>query len=198
MGHGDGKIAFNAFFNPDAGQSHAALSSLPTSDVLVMYSVSTTADDPVAMLSGKQVNYDWTRGADGALMGTVTVDASAGVALEWGKLILAKTSHSGATNGSSVDNGASSANGVAAQIQVFSVTGGTSMTALLQDSADNSSFATIITFTAVAAGANPTAERKTFTGTVRRYLRAASSGTFTTAVWAMAYRRGTAQDDSAY
>jgi len=84
----------------------------------------------------------------------------------------AETAASGNTQGTSLDNGAASTNGGVGYSQVVALTlgGYTSVTIVIQDSADNSTFADIITFANVTAA--PAAERKTVAGTVRRYTAA--------------------------
>jgi hypothetical protein len=70
----------------------------------------------------------------------------------------------------SVDNAASSANGGAGYLQVeTSVLGGfTNFVAKVRHSADDITYADLVTFTAVTVA--PASERKTVTGTVNRYL----------------------------
>jgi hypothetical protein len=70
---------------------------------------------------------------------------------------------------------------------MFSVVG-TSCTVTIQDSADNSSFANVTggAFTAVVAGARSDQRLETTRAlSVRRYLRAITSGTFSSAVFAV-------------
>ena len=45
----------------------------------------------------------------------------------------------------------------------------------IEESADNSNWNTLITFTAVAAAGGPTGESKEVTGTVKQYLRVTST-----------------------
>ena len=47
----------------------------------------------------------------------------------------------------------------------------------------------------MANGNEPTAEQVTITGTVERYVRLTTTGTFSNLDFAVAYARGTAQDD---
>lgn len=85
---------------------------------------------------------------------------------------------SGNTQATSVDdNGASSANGGCGYAQVVTLTlgGYTDLTLKVRHSADNVTFADLITFAAVTA--SPAAEAKTVSGAVNRYL--ASSWAFT-------------------
>tara|TARA_R110002012_G_scaffold100862_1_gene239687 strand:+ start:8411 stop:9163 length:753 start_codon:yes stop_codon:yes gene_type:complete len=84
---------------------------------------------------------------------------------------------------SSVDNAASSANGGAATLHVPTNTVNGNTTIKVQHSANDSSWADLISFTAVGSSA-VTSEIKAVTGTVNRYLRvtastAGSSGSIT-------------------
>jgi hypothetical protein len=72
------------------------------------------------------------------------------------------------TEATSVDNGASSANGGVAYQQVSELTGLTGFVSKIRHSADNATFADLVTFANVTAA--PAAERKTVAGTVNRYL----------------------------
>jgi len=71
-------------------------------------------------------------------------------------------------NGTGVDNAVATTGGAVAHLHVSAFSGLTSDTITVQDSADNSSFATIGTF-AVVTGA--TYQRLNIAGTVRRYTR---------------------------
>ena len=194
IAHGNGLLEFAAHFNDANDQMHEALSSLPTTDRKVMYCRGATAGNPMAALTAKQVNYDGNRSVDGDLQFSVQC-MSQGVPLEWGKQVTAgKVTHASATSSTSIDeNGAtgSSAQGGVGFIQVFSIGSGTP-TFVLEDSTDNSVWATLISFGADAAQSG---DRITVTGNVDRYLRATTTGTFTDAAFAMGFRRGTAADD---
>jgi hypothetical protein len=100
----DGGIDFTAFFNPAIGQAHPVLSALPRTDVQVMYFRGTAIGNPAAACVAKQINYDGTRGADGALTFAVQAQANA-FGLEWGKQLTAgKRTDTAATNGASIND----------------------------------------------------------------------------------------------
>jgi hypothetical protein len=182
----DGRLEATSWFNPTAAAGHDRLGNLPTTDQIVTYCRGTTLGNAAACLVGKQVNYDGTRGNDGALTFAVSAQAAAGVPLEWGRQLTAGIrTDTTATNGSSVDHGAATAHGLAAYLHVFAFTG-TSVTVTLQDSADNSSFAAI-TGAAFTAATGITSQRiTTATGSaVRRYVRAVTTGTFSSAQFAV-------------
>lgn len=73
--------------------------------------------------------------------------------------------------------------GAQAYLQVTQVTG-TSVTVTVQHSPDNSTWSTLAVFTAVTAA--PATQRLTASGTVGRYLRAITTGTFSAASFAVA------------
>jgi hypothetical protein len=182
----DGNLAATTFFNVAAGREHPVLKTLPTTDVHVMYMRGTTLGNPSATLVSKQINYNGKRGNEGSF--TFEVEAQAnGFGLEWGQLLTAGLrTDTTATNGTSIDTTASASFGAQAYLQVTAFTG-TSVTVTIQDSADNSSFANVsgLAFTAVSSA--PGSERISIsnTSTVRRYIRAITSGTFSSATFAV-------------
>jgi hypothetical protein len=189
FGKRDGNGEFIAYFNKASSQEHAALKGLPRTDVHLMYLRGTTLGDESIGMVGKQLNYDPTRGDDGSLTFGVNIQANA-YGLDWCRQLTAgKKTDTTATNGSSIDTLASAAFGFQAYLQVFSVTG-TSVTVTLEDSADNVSFLPITdgAFAAATSGGSPQAQRiqsSSATATVRRYVRAVTSGTFTEAIFAV-------------
>lgn|SRR3990167_3251298 len=197
-GLGDGMLEFAVWFNDAALAAHPALSSLPTADRIALYAQGGAIGDVAAGLVGKQINYDWNRGADGSLAGTVQIQGSAGVGLEW-MVMLSAGIDVAASSGTvaSKDDAASTPSGLAAILEVFDIDSGTP-TVVIEDSPDNAIWTTLVSFAAVADGAEPTAQRVTVAGTVDRYLRLNITGTFTNLDYAVAYRRGLAVDDKAY
>lgn len=182
-GQRDGAISFASFMNDSAGQAHPRLKTLPTTDVLVSYLRGTGIGSPMASLVAKQVNYDPTRTASGEL--TMAIDAQGnGYGLEWGQQLTAgiRTDTVATSPATGLDTVASASFGLQAYLHVFAFTG-TSVTVTLQDSADNSTFAAIgggVSFTAATAiGAQRIATINT--QTVRRYVRAITTGTFSNA-----------------
>lgn len=201
QGLADGQIAFNSWFDDAAGAEHAALKGLVTTDRILLWALGGSIGSTAAALVAKQMNYDFNRTPDGALALSIETLGASGIALEWMEMLTAgKITHASATNGTSQDNTASTASGLAAVLELVSLATGT-VTVVVQESSDDGvtdPFAAKATFAAVAAASAPTAERITATGTVERYLRVATTGTFTMAVFAVAIRRGTAQDRVAY
>jgi len=178
-GKRDGSIDFTAYFDDAALLEHVALSPLPTADVLLTYFRGTTLGNPAAGLEAKQVNYDGSRGEDGSLTFDVNAIAN-GYGIEFGRSLTAGVrTDTGATSGSSIDYGATIGQtllGAQAYLQVFDFTG-TDVTVTVEDSTNDSAWASLVAFTAVTSG--PTDERVATSGstTVDRYIRVTTSTT---------------------
>jgi hypothetical protein len=183
----DGRMNITTAFNPgvEADAAHARFKLLPTTDVLHAYCRGTTLGNQAACMIAKQPNYDGSRGDDGDF--TFKVQALAnGFGLEWGRLLTAgKRTDATATNGASIDTTASAAFGAQAYLQVFAFTG-TSVTVKIQDSADDAAWADVtgLTFTA-ATGITTERLATANNATIRRYLRAVTTGTFSNAVFSV-------------
>lgn len=181
----NGGMQFASWFNDATGRAHPILKTLPTTDTIAMYGRGATIGSPGAACNGLQIDYAPNRANDGAFSFTTTIQSD-GYGLEWGEQLTAwMRTDTAATNGSSLDGTASTSFGAQFYLAVSAVVG-TSVTVKIQDSADNSSWLDLsgASFTAVLAGA-VSAQRIAVTGTVRRYLRAVSSGTFSSATFAV-------------
>lgn len=184
----DGSIEFTAFFNPATDETHDVLSALPTTNRLVSYYRGTTAGGWSAHCLAKQINYDATRGNDGAFTFQVQAQAN-GFGVEWAKQLTGgMRTDTTATDGDSVDLGASSSFGLQAYLHVFAFTG-TSATIKLQGSSDDGgsdAFADI-TGGAFSSVTGVTSERIATAddASIERYIRVVTSGTFTELVFAV-------------
>ena len=193
----DGGISFASFFNDAAAQNHPVLTGLMGNrdQKIVIWALSQTRGEPALCFTSRVVSpYQRDHAADGAFTGTTTaVIDQDGVCEPTVLLTAPKDTHASASTSASVDGGASSANGASGYVSVLSIGSGTP-TFILQDSANDSTFATLISFGAQAVN---TSERATVAGTVDRYTRPQTTGTFTDAVFVMTIRRGTANDYAA-
>jgi len=183
----DGALSFTSFFNDSVAQAHKTLRALPTADVLVSYLRGTAIGSPMATVAAKQINYDGTRGKDGTLTFETEAQANS-FGLEWGDQLTAgiRTDTVATSPATGFDTGASLSFGLQAYLHVFAFTG-TSVTVTLQDSADNASFAAIGGGVSFAAASAVGAQRivTVNTQTVRRYVRAITTGTFSNAAFAV-------------
>ena len=197
QGLSDGEISFAPFFNDATAQEHLALKALLTTDRLVMYLTGPTRGDAAACLTALQVSYGWNRGADGALLGTVQALSNADP-VEWCELLVAKVTHSSATDETGIVNSVQTTKGGVGFLQHFSAASGT-VEYDIEDSSDSTNgvdgiWANLLAFSDVSTPWSQIAQRVEVTGTVEKWVRASTNGTFTTAVFAMAFFRGTDND----
>lgn len=188
----DGRIEWTSHFNPDEGQQHEVLATLPVADRHLMYLRGTTLGSQAACMVGKQLNYDWTRADDGKITMKVRGESN-GTGIEWGTQLTAGVrTDTAATDGTAIDTLASAAFGAQAYLQVTAFTG-TDATITIEDSADNVTFAPVtgLEFTEVTAA--PAVERiaTANTATIRRYIRVATTTTagFTSLSFAVAINK---------
>jgi hypothetical protein len=175
-GKRDGQITLASFFNDTTGQAHPTYSALPTTDAILTYCRGVALGSPAFCLNAKQVNYDGTRAEDGSLIFAVDSLAN-GFGGEWGVQLAAKQTVTVDGGLTAIDDGAQTTFGAQAYLQLFDVTG-TGVTIVVEDSADNVSFSTIMTFSGaeISGASDPTAYRATKTGNVRRYTRVNVTG----------------------
>ena len=199
----DGELDHSGFFNPAAGAAHPTLKTLPYTDRILSYFHGGALGNEACGIVAKQLNYDWTRGADGSLTTTTNAQAN-GYGIEWGQqLTPGQRTDTTATNGTGVDltygvgtfppifpatAGASVSFGWSAYVHVFAFTG-TSIVFTVQDSADNSTFTTLTggAFPSVTTGPGAMRIAGANTATVRRYARVATTGTFTSCTFALVF-----------
>lgn len=174
-----GGMDWSCWFDKQVGQSHLTLSALPRTDVIATYLRGPGIGRAAASCVGKQIDYAGSRAADGSFPLSVSVQSN-GYGLEWGLQLSdgIQTDVTG-TNGSTLDGAASSALGAQFYLHVVALTG-TNVVVKVQDSANNSAWLDLAgaAFTSATAVGS---ERIAVTGTVRRYLRVVTSGTFTSA-----------------
>lgn len=194
-GVADGTIDFTAFFNDAAGQEHAALKGMPSTSVMWSWLMA-GADSGGVGLSGtvQQMNYSSTRGRNGSMEMGAKGSARDGYPPieEHTNVSPGKVTHASATSSASADAGAGTTRGGIGFLQYFSRASGTP-SFLIEHSTDNAAWSTLMTF-AGTGGVTAFGERKTVTGTVNRYLRATTTGTFTTAIFWIGFRRGLTGD----
>lgn len=176
----DGGISATAFSDNAAGGEHAVFSPLTRLDQIVTYFNQQAIGNPAFSLQARQLNYDYTRAADGML--TEKVDEQLDQYQEWGvQLTPGPRTDTGATNGTSLNNVQAYAYGAQAYLHAVSFTG-TDVTVTVQHSSDNSTWATLMSFAQIT-GSVPQAQRATVGNatTVNRYLRVitTTSGGFT-------------------
>jgi len=97
--------------------------------------------------------------------------------------------HSSAGSGTVVDSGASSSNGGTGYCQLLSLDSGSVTVNLQESTSSGGSYSNFMTFSTVAAAAAPSAERLTMEGTVQRYIKVTTTGTFSNAKIVVGFSR---------
>lgn len=120
------------------------------------------------MLESDATSYEVSGAIADVVQASAEFQSSEGV--EHGVILSSGAAVSVTGNGTGVDNGAQTTNGGVGYLSVPVNTRNGNVTVKIQASADNSTFADLITFTVVSS-ATTTSERVEVTGTVARYLR---------------------------
>jgi hypothetical protein len=193
LGRADGSMAYNAFFNPAAGQAHPVLSAVGTVagtvNAVVSYFHGSSVGDPAVSVSGKNTDYQTAVAMDMSIGVTAMTSAGASVPVEWGEMLTTgKQTFASSGTATKFDNGASSAFGGAGYLHAFSIASGTA-TVKIQHSSDDSTYADLITFTNVTAATSERVATAAITTTVNRYVRVNATGTFTNLVAAVNFVR---------
>jgi hypothetical protein len=163
---------YQAVFNNTAATgSHTELSALEEYVISLAIGIKAVPaiGDPAILSTLEQVNY-MMEGTEAVLVTMDAVKTATDIDQErmFGPVLAPGTAFTVTDNGASVDNGASSANGALGHLHVTVSSGGT-WAFKIQDSANNSDWADLITFS--SDGSAVAGERGTATGTVDRYLR---------------------------
>jgi len=107
-------------------------------------------------------------GAQSGGIATFDLESQGSGQTDYGVSLHDLTAETTDASGSSVDGAAATTNGGVGHLHVTAFTGFTGLDVIIEDSANNSTFATILTFTTATGQTN---ERLAITGTVRRYVR---------------------------
>lgn len=186
----DGTLALSGLFDGAADAVDEELSAILGDNaghvVTVGYN-GTTVGNTARLLTGKLTAYDVNAPVADVVDVSATYQADGGI--HRGVFLHALEAETETGSEASVNNGASTAYGALGNLHVTSVAGGGTWTFKAQDSANNSDWADLITFTNVTA---PTSQASEVTGTVDQYTRAdwsVSGGTGNSITFAMALAR---------
>lgn len=183
----DGDMQFTSFFDyhpTGQGAAHNAFSALPRTDVVACYLRGTTLGNAAACCVGKQLNYDLTRDNTGNLTAKVEVQAN-GYGMEWGSQVTAGLrTDTTPTTGAAYDQSAGNAYGAQAYLQLVALTGTNVDVAVQHCTTSGGTYASLVDFGSMTAIG---AARAAVTGTVDRYLKVVTTGTFTSATFAVVF-----------
>lgn len=188
----DGGLDLKGLYDGSANAVHARLKTeVGSVDRLVTYAPEgLTLGYPAIVLRSLASKYAVKSQVGGLIEVSARFDAQAGLGGSIdlnAKSLQPLTAVTGTGNGSSVDNAASSANGGIGVLHVVAFTG-TDATIKIQHSADDITYADLVTFTA-ATGVGAEAVQSAAGTSVNRYLRRNITGTFTSITFALLFAR---------
>ena len=189
----DSEISVDAWFDNAASQQHAVWTSnsgkQPTTDQEIVIPFGSAVGDQFVGLVAKQGTYSTARAPGSAITANAVFSAN-GSAAEFGEMLTAHDdTHSTAGSGTVVDSGASSSNGGTGYLQILSLASGSVTVNLQEATSSGGSYSNFMTFSTVAAAAAPAAERLTMEGTVQRYIKVTTTGTFSNAKIVVGFSR---------
>lgn len=168
-----GTVSLDGFFDGSANSVDEELQGvLGNTSVtpLVFAQSGLTRGNKAVLLSSDVTNYE----IGSEVAGAVTVSATAeGGFIGNGVSLKDLSNETSATDHTSVDNSVLTSNGATAYLHITAKSGTPGATIKVQDSADNTSFSDLATFT--LNGSAVGSEIKTVTGTVNRYVRVSST-----------------------
>jgi len=167
----DGTVSLSGMFDGTATGTDvvfsAVLGSTTKQNVIVAPSGHSNGATAI-VLEADDTSYEVSGAVADVVQTSVEFQSSDGV--EHGKILSSGSTITATGNGTSVDNTAASTNGGVGFLSVPTNTRNGNITVKVQQSADNSTFSDLITFTVVSSTAK-TFQRVEVTGTVARYLR---------------------------
>lgn len=172
-GHVDGTISLGGYFESTAlvgtDQYFASKLGNATKQKVIVMPGGHSNGARASMLEADTTSYEVTSPIGDVVGASAEFQATDGV--EHGVVLSAGSAVSATGNTTGVDNGAATTNGGVGYLSVPTNTRNGNITVKIQSSADNSTFADLITFTVVSS-ATATSQRVEVTGSIPRYLRA--------------------------
>ena len=171
-GQNDATVSVSGLFDGGAGAIEAVYADIIDNDltpaITIVYDGGTVGSR-ATIAQGKQTSYEIgiPVGDVVSLNGEFQVTGGMRQAV----ILAYNTALSATTNGSSVDNTSSTTIGALANLHITANSRSTTTVVKVQHSADNSTWADLITFSTVAIG-TVTSETISVSGTINRYLRA--------------------------
>lgn len=182
-----GQMSVGGLFDAAASASDPTFNEMVNSGTTEVVTVGLGGDaigDGAYLFNGICTDYSIQGAANDAVRINASFQGSS--AVRNGVMLHPLTARTSTGNFTSVDSGASSSTGAVANLHVTAFSG-TNVTVKVQDSANDSTWADLITFSTVTGAVS---QRATVTGSVDRYLRCIiSAGTFTSVTFAVAVAR---------
>jgi hypothetical protein len=170
----DGKVSLGGFWDGGVTAADAILRAAFAAASGNVFSITpgqdTTIGNRAWMLSARQTSYEISAPVGDVVSIASSIQVDGGIDAGFSHHALG--TETGTGNYASIDGAAATTNGGVGHLHVTGATNLTAATFKIQDSANNSAWADILTFTDVTAAG---AQRVAITGTVRRYVRAIMS-----------------------
>jgi hypothetical protein len=175
-GQGDSPLTFQGYLDDTDNSTHEAFSTMASGDnpqvvtVALGNNAAPAIGDPTASIRANQLDYTSTTTRSGAIVFSAALKPGPDLpVLEWGVLLLDATVTADGS-GTSVNNGGATTAGGSAYLHITGLSAGDTIAVTIEDSANNSTWATIGTFT--LDGSALGGERIAIAGTIRQYTRA--------------------------
>jgi hypothetical protein len=181
----DGTVSLSGMFegteNVGTDDYFSAVLGVATKQKVIVAPEGHALGSRAVMLESDATSYEVSGAIADVVQASAEFQSSEGV--EHGVILSSGAAISATGNGTGVDNGAATTNGGVGYLSVPVNTRNGNVTVKIAASADNSTFADLLTFTVVSS-ATKTSQRVEVTGTIARYLRvsytvAGSTGTAT-------------------
>jgi hypothetical protein len=171
VGLADGTISTSGMFDSTAGASDAVLSGIIATEdnTFTVLPEGATAGTRAVVANGQMTSYEISSPVGDVVAISAEIQADGGLYHGLALNGLQIVSASGVS--ASYDHGSATSNGIIANLHVTANDRDGAATIKVQDSADGSTWADLVTFTSVSASTT-VGESITSTGTVNRYLRA--------------------------
>jgi len=185
VGHKDGSVSFEGLFE---GGSAEGIDYILNTEIGSGPIMSVTGDGAgvgrrAILLSAKSTSYEVSSPLTEVV--SITGEAISDGGLDYGVWLACQSTITTTLTGASVDNAAASTAGGVAHLHITANSNSGTTVAKIQSSANNSTWADLVTFTTVGIGAE-TSQRSIVSGSVPRYLRAlvtpAGAGSLTVSI----------------
>lgn len=185
VGHKDGSVSFEGLFEggTTSGVDYILHTEIGTGPIMSVSGDGAGVGRRAILLDAKSTSYEVSSPLTEVV--AISGEAIADGGLDYGVWLACQSAITTTLTGTSVDNAASSANGGVAHLHITANSNSGTTVAKIQGSANNSTWADLVTFTTVAIGTKAT-QRSTVSGSVPRYLRAlvtpAGAGSLTVSI----------------
>ncbi len=170
VGHTDGSISFEGLFDGTANAVDSIFSAaLGDGPIMTVSGDGSALGRRAVLLDTKSTAYEVSSPLTEVV--AVSGEAVADGGLDYGIWLACQQAITTTTTGTANDNSAASSNGGVAHLHVTANTRNGTTVAKIQGSADNSTFADLVTFSTISTSTK-TSQRVEVSGSVARYLRA--------------------------